>query len=123
MKNVLQRTVAIYPELEKNGYVAKGAIQEKFWSVTSAQELQGSYPSPQAVFDALLSFANLASGRRGDVDPGWIGKTKSVLARAAHFGRVIAVGADAGSSCGRRTAIHVDVGMADICRDQAARRS
>jgi hypothetical protein len=53
MKKVLESTAAVYPELEKNGYVAKGAIQEKFWDVASAQQLQGRYAAVQAIFDSL----------------------------------------------------------------------
>ncbi len=53
MGKVLESTAGVYPELEKNGYIAGGKIQDKFWEVSSADKLQGSYPDRQAAFDAL----------------------------------------------------------------------
>jgi cellobiose phosphorylase len=53
MGNVLEGTALVYPELEKNGYIANGEIQDKFWEVPSAERLQGNYPDRQAAFDAL----------------------------------------------------------------------
>jgi len=53
MGKVLETTAVVYPELEKNGYVAGGKIQDKFWDVASAAALQGNYPDRQAAFDAL----------------------------------------------------------------------
>jgi hypothetical protein len=53
MKKVLEATASVYPELERNGYILGGAITDKFWEVSSAEQLQGSYPDRQATFDAL----------------------------------------------------------------------
>jgi cellobiose phosphorylase len=53
MGKILQSTARVYPELEKNGYVVGGKIQDKFWEVSCAAELQGSYPDRQTAFDAL----------------------------------------------------------------------
>jgi hypothetical protein len=51
-------------------------------------------------------------------------EVEGVLAReCADVERVIGVGAGLPSSRGRGMAIHVDVGMADSCAGQAARRS
>jgi hypothetical protein len=55
-----------------------------------------------------LSFARLSSGRGGEEDPGWIGKTKGVIAgERAHVGRVIASGQRRFRRAGRGMAIHV----------------
>lgn len=53
MGKILESTAVVYPELEKNGYVVDGKIQDKFWDVPSAEQLTGSYPDRQATFDAL----------------------------------------------------------------------
>jgi hypothetical protein len=53
-----------------------------------------------------------------------MGTTTGVIAgERTHVERVIASGRTRFRRAGRRMAIHVDIGMADICRDQAARRS
>jgi cellobiose phosphorylase len=51
---VLAETASVYPELERNGYVAGGKIQDKFWEVSSAERLQGRYPDRLAAFNALM---------------------------------------------------------------------
>jgi len=53
MKKVLEATASVYPELERNGYILGGAVTDKFWEVSSAEQLQGSYPDRQATFDVL----------------------------------------------------------------------
>jgi len=71
-----------------------------------------------------LSFANLLSVCRWDVDPGWMGTTKGVIAgESYHAGRVIASERTRSRRAGKGMAVYVDVGMGDTCRDQAARRS
>jgi cellobiose phosphorylase len=50
---VLAATASVYPELERNGYLAGGKIQDKFWEVSAAEHLQGDYPDRQAAWDAL----------------------------------------------------------------------
>jgi hypothetical protein len=53
-----------------------------------------------------------------------VGTTKGVIAgESAHGERVIASGRTRFRRAGKGMSIHVDVGMANICRDQAARRS
>jgi hypothetical protein len=53
-----------------------------------------------------------------------MGTTKGVIAgESAHVGRVIASGRMRFRRVDKGMATYVDVGMADICRDQAARRS
>ncbi len=71
-----------------------------------------------------LSFANLLSMRRRDVEPGWMGTTTGVIAgESGHAGRVIASERTRSRRAGTGMAVYVDVSTADICRDQAARRS
>jgi cellobiose phosphorylase len=53
MHRVLAATASVYAELERNGYVAGGEIQDKLWQVSSAEDLAGSYPDRQAVWHAL----------------------------------------------------------------------
>jgi uncharacterized protein (DUF608 family) len=53
MGKVLAERALVYPELERNGYIAGGRIQDKFWEVSSAEQLQGSYPDRLAAFEAL----------------------------------------------------------------------
>jgi hypothetical protein len=53
MGKVLESTALVYPELERNGYIVNGKIQEKFWEVSSAAQLHGSYPDRLAAFEAL----------------------------------------------------------------------
>jgi uncharacterized protein (DUF608 family) len=53
MEKVLAASASVYPELERNGYVARGEIQDKFWELASAEQLAGKYPDRQAVFCAL----------------------------------------------------------------------
>jgi hypothetical protein len=53
-----------------------------------------------------------------------MGKAKGVIAgESGHAGRVIASGRTRSCRAGKGMAVYVDVGTADICRDQAARRS
>jgi hypothetical protein len=53
MGKVLAETALVYPELERNGYIVDGKIQDKFWEVSSAERLQGRYPDRLAAFEAL----------------------------------------------------------------------
>ena len=59
---------ADHAELERNGYVAQGVIQAKFWDVPSEADLAGSYSDRRAVFQALRAhksfdvFANQLDG-------------------------------------------------------------
>jgi len=53
MGKVLESTALVYPELERNGYIVDGKIQDKFWEVSSAERLQGRYPDRPATFNAL----------------------------------------------------------------------
>jgi uncharacterized protein (DUF608 family) len=53
MGKVLAERGSVYPELERNGYIAGGKIQDKFWEVSSAEQLQGGYPDRLAAFEAL----------------------------------------------------------------------
>jgi uncharacterized protein (DUF608 family) len=43
----------VCPELERNGYIVNGEIQDKFWEVSAAENLEGNYPDRQATFNAL----------------------------------------------------------------------
>jgi cellobiose phosphorylase len=52
-KVALEETALVCPELERNGYIVNGEIQDKFWEVSSAENLEGNYPDRQAVFNAL----------------------------------------------------------------------
>jgi hypothetical protein len=52
-KVALEETALVYPELERNGYIVDGKIQDKFWEVPSAENLEGNYPDREAVFNAL----------------------------------------------------------------------
>jgi len=53
MRRVLDAMAVVYPELERNGYVAGGEITDEFWQIASAEQLTGKYPDRQAAFDAL----------------------------------------------------------------------
>jgi cellobiose phosphorylase len=53
MGKVLEETASVYPELERNGYIVNGEIQDKFWEVSSAERLEGNCPHRQATFNAL----------------------------------------------------------------------
>jgi hypothetical protein len=80
---------------------------------------------PQSVHGSVsrpLSFANSHPSADGNVDPGWIGTTTGVIVgKRADVGRVIASGRTRFRRSGGGMAIHVDVGMADTCGDQAAK--
>jgi cellobiose phosphorylase len=68
LRNVLARASADYAELERNGYVANGRIQAKFWEVPSETGLAGAYADRPAVFKTLRAhksfdvFANQLDG-------------------------------------------------------------
>ncbi|MEO6097133.1 MAG: GH116 family glycosyl hydrolase [Fibrobacteria bacterium] len=68
LRNILDRASADYAELERNGYVAKGEIQAKFWDVPAEAALKGTYSDRPAVFAALRAhksfdvFANQLDG-------------------------------------------------------------
>jgi hypothetical protein len=68
LRAILDRAAAQAAELERNGYVAKGEIQAKFWEVPSEADLQGAYADRRAVFNALRAhksfdvFANQLDG-------------------------------------------------------------
>lgn len=68
LRAILDRAAAEYAELERNGYVAKGEIQAKFWEVASEADLRGAYADRGAVFAALRAhksfdvFANQLDG-------------------------------------------------------------
>jgi cellobiose phosphorylase len=53
MGKVLEAAAVVYPELERNGYLSGGKIQDSFWELSSAQQLRGNYPDRQAVWGAL----------------------------------------------------------------------
>ncbi len=53
MRRSLEKAARAYPELERHGYVTDGRIQDRFWELASADELEGRYPDRQAVWDAL----------------------------------------------------------------------
>ncbi|MEO7424410.1 MAG: GH116 family glycosyl hydrolase, partial [Fibrobacteria bacterium] len=65
---ILDRASAEYAELERNGYVAKGRIQAKFWEAGSEAALAGTYADRPAVFKTLRAhrsfdvFANQLDG-------------------------------------------------------------
>ncbi len=68
MRAILARAASDHAELERNGYLAKGEIQAKFWDVPSEAGLAGAYADRGAVFKALRAhksfdvFANQLDG-------------------------------------------------------------
>jgi hypothetical protein len=59
LQEILGQASQDYAELERNGYVANGKIQAKFWEVADETGLEGTYADRRLVFNKLRAHKSL----------------------------------------------------------------